>query len=134
MLLNNSHKFRKISNFLKYIFRPYMLLFCLILLACNNTDELPAGILDKTAMKSILIDFHLAQAAEVHNRIVKDSAIYNDAALYHPYIFRKNEIEQEDFERSLNYYFRNPEKMDKMYQEIIEELSELEAKQKILNE
>jgi len=111
--------------------RNLILFFAIVFIACQEKkEEIPQDLLEKEKFKKILIDFHLANAAEQSNKILKDSTVFKFAESYHPFIYKINDISKEQITKTLDYYFKHPKMLDKIYEEIIEDLTKLEAEQK----
>jgi len=111
--------------------RNLILLFALFFITCaDQKDELPQNLIERENFKKILMDFHLANAAEQSNKILKDSTIYKFAKSYYPFIYQSNNVTENQLSETLDYYFKHPKKLDKIYEEIIEELTKLEAELK----
>ena len=76
-----------------------LILACLLLSCANNNNEItPIEILSESEFGAILKDMHLE-------------------------IYSRHNISEEKFKLSLNYYCDNPEKLEKIYTKILNELS-----------
>lgn len=107
------------------------LLFFLVTFAaaCNSLlSSKPSGTLSESKMTEVLIDIHITEATL---RVANDSiARLNDTAdLRNRFalVFRKHDVDPDNFNNSLNYYLEHIEELDKIYVEIISRLTELEA-------
>lgn len=100
-------------------------LFALLVSAIFSCSKpktvIPAGILTEKEMIPILVDIHIAQAA-TGMYTPQDSLRYGMNELL-PYILSIHHIEQVKYDSSISFYTRNPELMQKMYDEVINELS-----------
>ena len=108
------------------------ILFVSIAMLAVSCDSIftskPAGTLNEDEMINILVDIHLTEATL---RISNDSlARLNDTIdqrIRFAHVFRKHGIDPDDFNKSMDYYLEHIELLDKIYVEVINRLSELEA-------
>lgn len=79
-------------------------------------------------MVDILVDIHLTEASL---NVGNDSTVrLNDTTqlrIRFAQVFIKNDISPDDFNSSLTYYLEHIEELDKIYKEVINRLTELEA-------
>lgn len=108
----------------KKIFVP---LFALILFqSCTRTEgPVPKEIISPDSMVSILVDVHLAEAASNVSRI-NDVQRFSASDLY-PVIFKTHHTDSVAFRKSFDYYLEHPKKLDKIYEQVINELSKRES-------
>ena len=88
----------------------------------------PLGTLSEEQMIEVLVDIHLTEATlKIANdslaRINDTTGIRNRFAQ----VFRKHEVEPDNFNASLNYYLEHIEEIDKIYTEVINRLTALDA-------
>lgn len=100
-----------------------------MLASCNSIlKSRPAGTLSEEQMVNILVDIHLTEATL---RLGNDSiARLNDTAdlrMRFARVFRKQDVSPDEFNTSLNYYLEHIELLDKIYTEVINRLSVMEA-------
>jgi hypothetical protein len=92
-----------------------------IIFGCGK-NATPSGILDEDRMVEILIDIHLAEGLVSTFPINYDSS----RALY-PFleqrVFEKHQLSDTVFMESLQYYLRDPKKMDRLYARTIDSLN-----------
>ena len=99
-------------------------IFCLIFLSCGGQKrEIPQDILSKNSFIGLLKDIHLAEAKfELHKTkgmgIAKNELAHNYSSIY-----KKYEITVDDFDKTLDYYAQNPEKLEKIYTRVLEQLT-----------
>lgn len=112
--------------------RKYMFILFLsgILLSCNDTSE--KDIIPPAKMGRILSD---VQIAEVYSTIIDDTASHyvtnrnvDSLKRYYNDIFTHHNVTPEAFAKSIDWYKRNPDKLDSVYVKIIPQLTKLEAK------
>lgn len=79
-------------------------------------------------MVDVLVDIHLS---EWILKIVNDSSTRLNDTTYlrnrFALVFSKHDVDPDDFTASLDYYMRHIEDLDKIYTEVINRLTELEA-------
>jgi hypothetical protein len=108
----------------------FLPLLCFLLSACNSDNEVkqvPAGLLSKEKMVSIMIDVHIEESKLMQQNYTPDSgqiAFRNRKEE----ILKKNGVSQEDFQKSYQYYLENITEMDAIYAVVIDSLSLRESK------
>jgi hypothetical protein len=105
----------------------FLYLFALtIFFSCSKKAvDIPDDILKKDKMVSVLVDIHFAQAAVGVNQF-SDSIHYtlND---YTSAIFNIHHITRAQYDSSLAFYTANPELLDEIYTDVINELSKKQS-------
>lgn len=101
----------------------------MLFVSCNSIfSSKHAGKLDEDEMINILVDLHLTEATL---RIANDSLSRmndtTDQRIRFAHVFRKHDIDPDVFNSSMDYYLEHIELLDKIYVEVINRLSELEA-------
>jgi hypothetical protein len=111
--------------------KNWALIVCMAMLSasCNSIlNSKPLGTLSEQQMVDVLVDIHLTEATL---KIANDSLarVSDTAELRNRFaqVFRKHDIEPDDFNASLNYYLEHIEQIDKIYTEVINRLTLLEA-------
>jgi hypothetical protein len=109
----------------------WAVLLCIAMLSasCNSLlTSKPSGTLSETKMVDILVDIHLTEAAL---KTMNDSLNrLNDTTglrIRFAQVFRKHDVEPDEFNTSLDYYIEHIEDLDKIYVEVINRLTEMEA-------
>lgn len=106
-----------------------LLLSIALLFGCHKKgDNVPDGILPKEKMVAVMIDIHIARAAFDFSVIQGDSL---NRVAYYDYIYKIHNVPKEQFIKSFNYYTEHPELMQKVYQEVIIELSKKLAEETV---
>ena len=92
----------------------------ILLLSCTSPKkEIPTGILSEKEFKNVLKDVHLQEAAfEINKRPGSKNTLPNS---YHS-INKKHNISDTTFSKSLNYYAKNPKKLEKIYTDVLDKL------------
>ena len=97
----------------------------ILLLACTSPKtEIPTEILSKMEFASILKEIHVAEAAFELNKSKGLENAKNTLANNYQSIYKKHDISASTFSKSLDYYAKNPEKLEKIYSNVLEELNE----------
>ncbi|HLG34325.1 MAG TPA: DUF4296 domain-containing protein [Bacteroidia bacterium] len=98
----------------------------LIFQSCSHTEKnIPKEIISPDSMVAIMVDVHLAEAAANVNRI-NDSQRFSAGELY-PLIFKTHHIDSATFRKSFDYYLNHPDKFNRIYEQVIAELSKRES-------
>ena len=121
------HREKKIFVSFVYPLCSLWLIFCFFFLfSCKPKEaKIPAGILPKEQMVSVLTDVHLAEAALTLNTKNDSAALV--AAGYYNFIYQSHRITKKQFDESLDFYTKHPELLEKIYEEVINELSKKQA-------
>ena len=98
----------------------YILLF--VFAACNNDDiTIPENIIPQSKMVQILADFHLAEVTANYKSLGDTNRI--DVMELYSQIYKKHSITKEQYKESYQFYLEHPTLLNKMYDEVINELS-----------
>ena len=95
--------------------------------SCNRQQQetTPGKLLSPDSMVSILVDIHLAEAAANVTRI-NDVQSFKAQELY-PSIYKSHYTDSATFHNSFNYYLKRPEKLEAIYEKVLNELSKRES-------
>lgn len=109
----------------------FFLVSLLTFFSCKPpVEKAPENLIEKEKFRQMVIDLHLLESY-VENKYSKtDSAqsIFKD--LEEKYFIKSN-IDKQQYLVTYNYYLRNSyDKLDPLYEEIVRELSKLEARTK----
>lgn len=113
----------------KNIFKKCLWSICLlsILISCSEKKEgISSAIIAEDKMAEILTDIHIAEAYVSYKNLQADFLKQNISNAYH-LIFKNYQISEEQFEESFDYYSKNPDKMVKVYDQVLINLSKKEA-------
>jgi Domain of unknown function (DUF4296) len=107
----------------------FILFFALLGASCNSIlNSKPSALLSEEEMTEVLVDIHLTEAAL---RVADDSlARLNDTTklrILFAAVYKKHNIDPDDFNVSLDYYLQHIDELDKIYVEVINRLTELDA-------
>jgi hypothetical protein len=88
----------------------------------------PAGTLNEDEMINILVDIHLTEATlRISNDSLSRKNDSIDQRIRFAHVFRKHDIDPDNFNKSMDYYLEHIELLDKIYIEVINRLSEMEV-------
>ena len=103
----------------------YLSILACLLYACYNTEEkIPENILSEKVFSSVLKDIHLAEGAFELNKTKNMENAKATLANNYTSIYSKYKISAIDFENTLNYYAQHPEKLEYIYTNVLEKLTE----------
>ena len=96
-----------------------------LLLACTAPKtEILTGILSEAEFANMLKEVHLAEAAFERTKSKGLKNARNTLANNYQTIYKKHDTSASTFSKSLDYYAKNPEKLEKIYSTILEELNQ----------
>ena len=107
----------------------YLSILGYLLCACSTSeDKITENILPKTVFTTILKEIHLAEATFELNKTKDIENAKNELANTYFYIYKENQISEEDFKETLNYYSENPKKLEQLYAAVLERLTKERSK------
>jgi hypothetical protein len=109
-----------------YVTKLMALLSVLFCFACE--ENIKPSISENT-FQNILIDIHLKESRIGKYQPLTDSIYYAAGSAYNE-IYKKHKVNAKQFKQTFEYYEQNPKKFEKIYETIVEKLSEQEAKLK----
>jgi len=103
--------------------------------SCNGLlTSKPSGTLSESKMVDVLVDMHITEATVKFGiDTIEHTIDTTDARNRFAEVFRNHNIKPEEFNTSLNYYLEHVEEMDKIYSDVINKLTEIDAKLTPLN-
>ncbi len=108
--------------------KNYLFILICLLFACATTEEkIPENILSETKFELLLKEIHLTEAAFELNKSKGMGKAKNELASSYQNIYSEYAISEEDFKTSLEYYSVNPEKLEKIYDKVLEEFTKERA-------
>ena len=99
-----------------------LILSCLLFSCSKYKENTKENILSESAFEVILKEIHLADAYFVINKNI--TIPNNDLDNTYFNIYEKHKITKTIFEETLNYYAENPEKLERIYTNILKKLNE----------
>ncbi len=99
-------------------------------MACGGKEqvEIPSTILPKEKMAAILVDIHLIEAAMNLNVMNPENASIPNNSSPTIDVLKKNHITKAQYEESFLFYTQHPTLLGEIYQEVLNELSKMQAK------
>lgn len=94
--------------------------FILLLPACDR----PKGVLNSGKMADVLVEMHKTDATLSERNLIFGR--YDTKAPYYKYIFKKYGITQAEFDSSLVWYTKNPQRFENVYDNVIDQLTNLQ--------
>ena len=110
--------------------KKYLIPFALsILLSCaeKETKPIPDHIYSIEKMTAIMMDLQIIEGGIVIRQYNKTQQRERISKVYRA-MYNKHGITQDEFDLSLKYYTDNPDKLEEVYDRVLEKLSELDAK------
>lgn len=97
-------------------------------LSCKDQEEksisIPDHVLPKEKMVQVITDIHIAEA-EINLNAIPDSAFKK--SIYFEEIFKEHQITKRQYEESLAFYIDHPEILNKIYEQVLNDLSKIQA-------
>jgi hypothetical protein len=106
------------------------LIIVMAVLAFSCSDKVPKGIMTDEEITPILVELHLAEAI-YSQRISLEITRENYQEDLYLTILKKHKLDQKVFEASVLYYGKHPEKYKPIYDEVLNQLNEMEVKARI---
>jgi hypothetical protein len=102
-------------------------IFCLLSASCrnNNKIEIPKDVLCQDTMVEVLTDIHLVKASQQLG-IAMDTADTNKITPFE-YVWKKHHITEAEYKKSLDFYTRNSNVLDSIYENVLNNLSKQKA-------
>jgi len=104
---------------LKYIF--FALLLAMFSCVSEGYKKVPENLISEEKFVDLMVEMHLIEA-NINQRFVKLVDSTDTSFGYYRYLFDKYEVKKVDFDSTFNYYSRNPQKLDEVYDKVQERL------------
>ncbi|MDB4584490.1 DUF4296 domain-containing protein [Draconibacterium sp.] len=103
-------------------------IFLVTFVSCDKLPiEKPENLIKEKKMIDMLVDIHIAEATYRHMQY--DSTIRNSSSANFYYsILDKHQVPDSVFEKSFVFYASSPKQFEKMYQDVMNKLSQVEQK------
>jgi len=120
--------FSAIIIFAKVMKQLVLCLFCMAFLhSCKEKQariaNKPAWVLDEKKMVDIIVDLRIADAATYINSSAPPRNKANDWF----FVMKKHKVQDSIFRKSHDYYAEHPEVAEKLYEQVIDKISEMQA-------
>lgn len=106
-------------NYRMPVYKILFFLVCFFLCACGS--KTPPGILNKKQMTDVLIDVHITDA-NLNNVSQQSDSLYKYGMGQYLQVFKAHHTDSAQFKKSFNYYSRNPDQLNEMYDDVLAKL------------
>lgn len=107
-------------KYLRYITLSVLLSASALLAGCD--DSIPEGVMDEAELTSFLKEAYILEGFyAVETEFRYDSLTPQMEASYDS-LLSEHKLSREDFERSISWYARHPERYERVHQQVIEQL------------
>lgn len=93
-----------------------------LLFSCGKNDRIPAGILDKGQMVSVLSELYISEQ-KISTLGVKRDSLKEIFSVMKDSIFEKTGVSDSVFRKSMNYYMEDPLVLEGIYAVLIDSLN-----------
>ena len=100
-------------------------LFLLVFSSCN-TETNNDFIIKDSEMTNILTDLHLAEAYVSQLKLNTTNTL-DSLSYYKQLIYKKHQITESLFNRSMAHYSQDPKKLEKIYKEVKKQIEDLDS-------
>src|SRR5690554_3601860 len=92
--------------------------------------QIPDDIIDANTFTAIMIDVQIKEGMASHVGVLRGQEA--EVKGYDPYasIFQKYDVKTEEFKRTYDFYSQHPALMERIYEQVLDSLSKLEAEVK----
>lgn len=110
-------------------------LLVIVLTACtSDVVKIPSKVFSKEKMVTLLIEIHLSDILATNEKILEVKDLNDVKKAYFLSVLEKNNVTQEEFEKSYLFYQNHPEVFYEVYEEVMIELTKREAELNGVNE
>lgn len=123
----------ELYSMIEFMKRTAFLIIVIFLFSCTrdkNNISIPKDVIVPEEMVSLIIDFHIAEAALVDCQNKKED-VNNTTILYYNSILKKHKTTRAQFNNSMKFYSENVPLLQKIYEQVGDELSTLQSKERI---
>jgi len=106
-----------------------ILVLVTVCMSCSDEEgaqRMPDGILTKQEMVELLVDIQLIEGGIIIRKL-DEKKFGEEINAYYQKAFKKHGLTKETFEYNMRYYTDNPEILDAVYEEVINEISRQQA-------
>jgi len=105
-----------------------LFLLCALLAACSDPQDvkIPTDVLSKEKMAEVMVDVHLLEATVNLTVSATDKAAFNEKGDMID-VYKKHGITRKQYDDSYIFYTRHPEILGEIYQQVLNELSKMQA-------
>lgn len=100
----------------------------LITVSCSFFSEkkLPEDVMTKDKLVEVLVDVHIADATLTILALHKKDKTFHPSVFYQQ-VLEKHNVTREQFDVTLKHYSKKPQEFDKIYEQVLSELSKRKA-------
>lgn len=109
--------------------KAIIIILALFLFSCDSENKTPDYVITHDDMVNIIIDIHLTDGLLTNNKVRRKLA-KKDSLNYYNVILNNYGYTRADFDTSVHFYSKNIDKYDKIYEEVLNSLGEMETKLK----
>ena len=110
--------------------KKYLIHIIMIMcISCSDEEgmqKMPDDVFSKAEMVELLVDIQLIEGGVIVRQL-NEQKFSHEINAYYQNTFKKHGLTKKTFEYNMRYYTDNPDKLDAVYEEVIIELSRLEA-------
>lgn len=100
-----------------------------LLFSCESVQKRPIGLVPDSTMVLLLADMHILETAQNTKSLEADSVPFSYQELYAE-IFKRHQVRRPQYDSTMMFLSVNAPEMERIYDLVIQELSEREAKTK----
>ena len=108
--------------------KKYLIIGLIILVLACAKNRVPRGILTEKQITPVLVELHLAEA--IFSQRASENSPENDQEDLYLTILKKYKLDRKVFEASVLYYGKHPDLYKPVYDEVLNQLNEMEVKNK----
>ena len=101
----------------------FLILLCLLFACAEQKENIPQDILSEKEFVVVLKDIHLAKAKFELQKNKDIERGKNELANSYTLIYKKNNVSEDTFKKTLDYYAQNPKKLEIIYTDVLEQLT-----------
>ncbi len=108
----------------------FYIVIYLLFTACSGTQEIkiPDNVLSKEKMTQVMINIHLMEASmNLTGGNPNKIDLAGSSVPLNIDVLKKNNITKKQFDESFSFYTNNPELLSEIYQNVLNELSKMQA-------
>lgn len=100
--------------------------FYFLFSGCSQNEKINKDVISKDSLISVIVDMHLGDAILMEPSFQAKQMVINKPE-YYSAILQKHSLTKENFQKSLDYYSQDPEGFEKIYDNVIEKLTQLQG-------
>ncbi len=110
-------------------YRLFLILFVFLTACSENKPSAPADLLPEGVFAAVMLDVQIAEGLKTQ-RALGNRLADSQADKVYDAVFEKHGISKEAFLKTYSWYRENPEKMEVVFETVLDSLSKLEAEVK----